>query len=111
MVHPSYQASLNRSRDQITGLSRSVESASASTGQQTSCIIRDLVPVYVMVGEVANGLTASGGQCITPGGAFPQMPGLSPDTEVYQFQADVSNGIGYGPCNALVPIPPQPGLI
>ena len=87
-----------------------MESASALIGQQTSRINRGLVPVYVMVGEVANGLTASGGQCITPGGAFPQAPGLSPDTEIYQFQADVSNGIGYGPGNALVPIPPQPDL-
>ena len=60
-----------------------------------------------MVGSVANGLTASEGRCITPGGAFPQVPGLPEDTQVYQFVAAISQGVGYGPGKALVPVPPR----
>ena len=64
-----------------------------------------------MVGLVGNGLTASDDRCITPGGAFPQLPGLAPETEVYQFVAAISQGVGYGPGNALVPVPSQPNSI
>lgn len=103
-------ANLKMSRDPITGLSLSSQSASALAGQNLSRINRDLVPVYLMVADVANGLTASDGRCITPGGAHPQVPGLTPNTEVYQLVAEISHGIGYGPGNALVPIPSQATL-
>lgn len=97
--------------DSITGLPFMPEAAPGSTGPKGSGPNATREPVYAMVGIVANGLTASDSRCITPGGAFPQVPGLPEDTQEYQFVAAISQGVGYGPGNALVPVPPQPASI
>ena len=91
-------------RDPVTGLavtglttSQSVAGTSGPSGR---------VPVYAMVGDVSPSLERSKGRSVNPGGAYPMTPSLrGTDTEVYQMVADLSHGQGYGPGNALVPIP------
>ena len=96
----------NLKHDQIIGSTDVNRTPLNSPGPKGSGANGAREPVYAMVGSVANGLTASEGRCITPGGAFPQVPGLPEDTQVYQFVAAISQGVGYGPGNALVPVPP-----
>jgi hypothetical protein len=86
-------------KDSVTGLPTTPSSTRSSAPS-------NLVPVYVMVGVVSPGFEQSNGRSITPGGAYPMTPSLrGTDTEVYQMVADLSRGQGYGPGNALVPIP------
>lgn len=97
--------------DRITGLPVTAATPLDTAGPQPTVPSGAREPVYAMVGLVANGLTASDDRCITPGGALPQVPALSPETEVYQFVAAISQGVGYGPGNAFVPVPSQPTAI
>ena len=86
-------------KDPITGVN-------ASQRISRSAAPSDVVPVYVMVGVVSPSLEQSNFRSVTPGGAHPMTPSLrGTDTEVYQMVADLSQGQGYGPGNALVPIP------
>lgn len=91
--------------DRITGLSADAQKATEAIAPLARFVDQDREPVYAMVETVANGLTASGYKCITPGGAFPQVPGLEPDTQVYQFVPMVSQGVGYYPGDTFVPNP------
>ncbi len=86
--------------DPITGANTSerIHRSSAPSG--------GVVPVYVMVGLISPSLERSNFRNVNPGGAYPMTPSLrGTDTEVYQMVADLSQGQGYGPGNALVPIP------
>lgn len=85
------------SKDKITGID------SAQTFERNS--FQHSVPVYEMVGLVAQGVERSGFKAVNPGGALPNTPALQGNTEVYLMVADLSHGQGYGPGNALVPIP------
>jgi hypothetical protein len=65
--------------------------------------------VYQMVLLRSQGLSRSDDRAVLPGGAYPHVPGLASGTEVYQWVADTSHGIGYGPGGAMVSTPFFPG--
>ena len=85
--------------DPVTGVTTSQRLSSPSAPST-------VVPVYAMVGMVSPSLERSSNRSVNPGGAYPMTPSLrGTDTQVYQMVADLSHGLGYGPGNALVPIP------
>jgi len=87
-------------KDKLTGLSIHEQDATSGGGSQRG----PGGPVWQMVFDRSQGLSHSV-EAVLPGGAYPQVPGLASGTEVFQWVADTSNGIGYGPGSALVSTP------
>jgi hypothetical protein len=92
-------------KDWLTGLSVNEQAGIGRGGGQ----LQSGGEVYQMVQLRSQGLLRSGERAVLPGGAYPHVPGLAPGTEVYQWVADISHGIGYGPGGAMVSTPFFPG--
>ena len=91
-------------KDKLTGISIDRQEVPNGGGSQRG----PGGQVWKLVLDRSQGLSHSD-EAVLPGGAYLQVPGLDPGTEVYQWVADTSNGIGYGPGGALVSTPFFPG--
>ena len=87
-------------KDLLTGLPLDPQSSTNEMGSPRQPVGQ----VYEMVWLRSQGLLRSD-EAVLPGGAYPQIPGLESGTEVYQWVADTSNGIGFGPGGAMVSTP------
>ena len=88
-------------RDLLTGLSVPDQAGIGRGGGQR----KPAGEVYQLVQLTSQGLLRSDHRAVLPGGAYPHVPGLASGTEVYQWVADTSHGIGYGPGGAMVSTP------
>lgn len=88
-------------KDLLTGLSVHEQGAISGGGGQR----QPGGQVFQMVWQRSQGLSRSDERAVLPGGAFPQVPGIETGTEVYQWFAATSHGVGYGPGGAIVSTP------